>query len=152
MNKVVVEVTGGTYTDEATGTAAVPLTSTIRAIVSSAATGDKIAISPLTELAYQKAAGAGDGNLSPTIIDDANLKVGQTFGVDSIINRVTRHISLELINVESQFTGVASEQLSCRPSASTASSGRFLSIPPSPRRHPPRRMKRDMPRQSGLSR
>lgn len=85
---IVVEVTGGTYTDEATGTTAVPLTSTIRAVVSAAATGDRIAVTPLTELAYQKAAGAGSGNLTPSIIDDANGKIAQTFGVTNIITSI----------------------------------------------------------------
>jgi hypothetical protein len=79
---IVVEVTGGTYTDDLSGTSGLTLRIPLRGVVSSAVDGDKITVTPLTEMAYEKAAGAG---LTPANIDDANLKIGQIFGVDSIV-------------------------------------------------------------------
>jgi|GEM_PF-6291686 len=80
---IVIEVTGGTYRDEATGTAGVTLKTPLRATVANVTNGDRIAITPLTELAYKKVEGIG--SFSALDIDDANLKIGLMFGVDNIV-------------------------------------------------------------------
>src|SRR5262245_10436096 len=51
---VVVEVSGGAYTDEVSGTAGVTLKTPLRAVVSGVADGDKIAVTPLTHLAFEQ--------------------------------------------------------------------------------------------------
>lgn len=81
-----VEVTGGTYKDEASGTTGVPLKGTLHTLVSSVKDGDKIAVTALTELAFHQAEGVGGANaFSSASIDDANQKIGLTFGVDNIV-------------------------------------------------------------------
>src|SRR6266568_2367305 len=87
---VVIEVSGATYTDEASGTANVALsTHNIRAIVSAVHDGDKIAVTPFTEIAYDKAEGIGTaGSLitfTTSSIDDSNSSISKTFGIDNII-------------------------------------------------------------------
>ena len=80
---VEVEVTQGSFTDEATG-AQVTLKTELRAMVSNVATGTKtVAVTPLTQLASKKAEVAG---LTPAAIDDSNSKMSATFGVDDIIS------------------------------------------------------------------
>lgn len=83
---LIIEVSNGTYTDEATGS---PVTmgpnTKLRAVVSTAADGDRIAVTPLTELAYKKAEGTGSGKLLAANIDDANTAIGSTFNVPNII-------------------------------------------------------------------
>lgn len=88
---VIIEVTGGTYTDEASGTADVKLTALLRAIVSAVADGDKIAVTPFTEMAYKKAEGIGTGaagtlvTFTKSSIDDSNSSIAKTFGIDNVI-------------------------------------------------------------------
>lgn len=80
---VVVEVTGGTFTDEATGTPGVNLKVTLNAAVSSVVDGTQIAVTPITQLAYMQVAGIGA--FTPVEIDDANLQIGRFFTVSNII-------------------------------------------------------------------
>jgi len=80
---VIVEVTGGTYTDEASGTTGVNNRMKLRAAVSSVADGTKIAVTTLTHLACSQVEGIG--NFSAVEIDDANLQVGRFFEVSDII-------------------------------------------------------------------
>ncbi len=81
-----VEVTGGTYTDEASGKAGVPLKATLHTLVASVKDGDKIAVTPLTELAYHQAEGIGGTSaFTATSINSANAKIGLTFSVDNIV-------------------------------------------------------------------
>jgi hypothetical protein len=98
---VVVEVTGGTYTDEVSGTANVQLTAPIRTVVPTVVFAVKadgtvegkneIAVTPFTELAFQKAVGTGSEtgigviSLTKTNIDDANSSIAKTFGIDNIV-------------------------------------------------------------------
>src|SRR6185369_670146 len=60
---VVVEVANGSYTDEATGVSVtLAATTKLRSVVTAVAAGaNTIAVTPLTELAYKKAEGAGAG-------------------------------------------------------------------------------------------
>lgn len=86
LQPLVIEVTNGSYTDEATGVPVTLNTTTkLRAIVPKAVDGDKIAVTPLTELAYKKAEGTGAGKFIATNIDDANTSIGTTFNVANII-------------------------------------------------------------------
>jgi len=81
---VLVEVTGGSYTDEVSA-ATVTLKSPLRAIISNVATGTKtVAVTPLTELAYNKA--LGGGSLSAASIDDANGKIAAFYKLTDIIS------------------------------------------------------------------
>jgi hypothetical protein len=80
---VVIEVSGGSYTDEASGAPNVALKTPMRAAVSSVANGAVIAVTPLTHLAFEQVEGIGA--LSPVEIDDANTQIGRFFKVDHII-------------------------------------------------------------------
>jgi hypothetical protein len=80
---VVVEVTGGTYTDEASGTPDLNLKLKLHAAVSSVIDGSKIAVTPITHLAFMQVEGIGA--LTPTEIDDANQQIGRFFEVSNII-------------------------------------------------------------------
>ena len=82
---VLLEATGGTYIDEATGTT-VTLASPLRSILSNV-TGSKIfaAITPLTELAYQDANSVAAG-LTSTRIQSAIANVQTNFGVSDIVS------------------------------------------------------------------
>lgn len=87
---VVVEISGGTYTDEASGTQNVRLTAPLRAVVPAVVDGDKIAVTPFTELSFKKAAGSSGsaGNaitLTKAGIDEANASIAKTFGLGNII-------------------------------------------------------------------
>lgn len=80
---ILVEVSGGSYTDEVSG-ATVTLNAPLRAIISAAATGSQtVAITPLTELAYKKA--LGGGLLTAASIDDANATIAAFFKLTDII-------------------------------------------------------------------
>ena len=82
---VVVEVTGGSYTDEVSG-APVNLKAPLRAVLVNASTGKKtVAITPLTELAYKKAKGAGT-TLTNASIDDANAGIAAMFKITDIVS------------------------------------------------------------------
>jgi hypothetical protein len=83
---VVVQISGGSYQDEASPT---PVTVTLkagvvlRAAVPSVANGDKIAVTPLTELAYKQTEGVG--SFTADNINTANGKIAKLFQVDDII-------------------------------------------------------------------
>lgn len=80
---ILVEVSGGSYTDEVSG-ATVTLNAPLRAIISAAAAGSQtVAITPLTELAYKKA--SGGGLLTAASIDDANATIAAFFKLTDII-------------------------------------------------------------------
>lgn len=81
---VLFEATGGTYTDEATGTT-VALASPLRSMLSNAAgSSTSVAVTPLTELAYQLAT-AKPGNLTNANIQAAITSVQTSFSVADII-------------------------------------------------------------------
>lgn len=84
---VMVEVTGGTFTDEATGLPVTLNSSTfLRAVVSDTAAGatTTVAVTPLTELAFRKA--KGTGSFTAATIDDANKAFADSFSLNDIIN------------------------------------------------------------------
>jgi hypothetical protein len=80
---VLVEVSGGTFTDEASGAANVPLIPVLQAAVSSIVDGAKIAVTPITHLAVKQVEGIG--SFSALEIDDANVQIGHFFEVEDII-------------------------------------------------------------------
>lgn len=80
---VVVEVSGGTFTDEASGTTGVALKTSLRAAISSIANGDKIAVTPFTHLAAKQVEGIGA--FTEQEINDANQQIGSFFEVGDII-------------------------------------------------------------------
>ncbi len=80
---VLVEATGGSYTDEVTG-AKVALKAPLRALRSVAAfKAYTTAVTPLTELAYKKV--LGTGTVTAAAIDDANAKIAAFFTLNDII-------------------------------------------------------------------
>ncbi|MBU3738501.1 MAG: choice-of-anchor D domain-containing protein [Rhodoferax sp.] len=81
---VLFEATGGTYVDEATG-ATVTLAAPLRSMLANASGATvSVAITPLTELAYQLANGAG-GSLSTDRITSSIARVQTNFGVADIV-------------------------------------------------------------------
>jgi hypothetical protein len=78
---LLVEVSGGTYIDEATGTE-VAMTGVLRAALADVSGPVEIAVSPLTELAVRRA--ELGGKLLATHIQAANELVGQLIGCDII--------------------------------------------------------------------
>lgn len=81
---VVVEVTGGTFTDEVSGTA-VALKIPLRAVFTNISTGTKtVAVTPMTELAFRKAKGSGP--FTTDSISSANASVSSTFGLRDIVS------------------------------------------------------------------
>ena len=82
---LVVEVTGGSYKDEVSG-ATVALKTPLRAVFANASTGrKKVAVTPLTELAYKKAKGNGT-KLTAAAIDAANASIAASFSLTDIIS------------------------------------------------------------------
>lgn len=82
---VLFEATGGTYTDEATGTT-VALTSPLRSMLTNATGGaTNVAITALTELAYQGADNSV-GRLTSTNIQTSVTSIQTNFGVPDIVN------------------------------------------------------------------
>jgi len=79
---VLLEITGGTYIDEATGNE-VEFIGTLRAAVSAASGDVSVAVTPLTELAVRKAEPGSDG-LTPEKIEAANEMISQILGADII--------------------------------------------------------------------
>lgn len=80
---VLIEVTGGSFEDEASGDA-VTLKAPLRAIISDASTGSKtVAITPLTEMAYKKAKGGGEYTVAS--IDEANAQISAMFRISDIV-------------------------------------------------------------------
>jgi hypothetical protein len=80
---VLVEVTSGTFTDEATGVAGVALKTALQAAVPSIADGAKIAVTPFTHLAVKQVEGIGA--FGEQEINDANKQIGDLFQVGDII-------------------------------------------------------------------
>jgi hypothetical protein len=82
---VMVEVTGGSFTDEVAGVPVSLKTSfSLRAVFANASTGTKtVAVTPLTELACKK---AKIGQLTRTTIDDANTKMAAKFKLADIVS------------------------------------------------------------------
>lgn len=77
---VLVEVTGGTYKDEATGNITSMNTLALRAALTGVSGSASVAVTPLTEMAVSKA-----GVLTKTNIDAANSLVGSMIGGVDII-------------------------------------------------------------------
>lgn len=82
---VLIEVTGGTFTDEASGVT-VALKIPLHAVIADAKISTTItaAVTPMTELAYKKARGAGP--LTAASINDANTSVALAFGLKDIVS------------------------------------------------------------------
>jgi hypothetical protein len=80
---VLIEVSSGSFSDEATGLSGIALKVPLQAVVSTVTDGDKIAVTPLTHLAVKQVEGIG--NFSAQEIDDSNKQVGAFFKVDDII-------------------------------------------------------------------
>jgi len=79
---VILEISGGTYTDEATGTpATIPASAPLHTLVSNASGTISVAITPLTELASQLAG----STLTASAIDSANAQVASIFKVYDIV-------------------------------------------------------------------
>ena len=104
---VVVEVSGGTFTDEASGTPNVALIKPLRAVVSSVADGAKIAVTPLTHLAFEQVDGVGA--YTSVEINDANSQIGSFFGVDDIIGSLpfdpTQTVPTGAIGDQAKYAG-----------------------------------------------
>lgn len=84
---VLVEVTGGTYTDEATGAANTQLGIPLRAYAANVAGSVSVAVTAVTEVAARKIDGGNDqsGLISPAVITNGNNDVALMFGVADII-------------------------------------------------------------------
>lgn len=83
---VIVEVTGGTYSDEATGNNNLDNTNTFRAALSGVSGNISVAVTPLTEIAYQL--------IGPTLnIDQANSLVSSMAGGVNIINTMPVNVT-----------------------------------------------------------
>ncbi len=78
---ILIEVSGGTYTDEATGQE-IQLSGTLRAVVPSSSEEKTVAVTPLTELATRIA--ETTGKMDDTSIESANNYISQLIGVDII--------------------------------------------------------------------
>lgn len=104
---VVVEVSGGTFTDEASGTTGVALKTPMRAVVSSVANGTKIAVTPLTHLAFEQVDGIGA--YTETEINDANTQIASLFGVSDIIGSLpfdpTQPVPAGTIGDQAKYAG-----------------------------------------------
>jgi hypothetical protein len=83
---VVLEVSGGTFTDEVSGLPVAMNSNTLlRAAVTNVAAGTQaVAVTPLTELAFNKARGTGT-TLTAAAIDDANTKIAAQFQLKDIV-------------------------------------------------------------------
>jgi hypothetical protein len=85
-----VEVTGGSYKDEISK-ATVTLTVPLRAMFSSASTGTTtIAVTPLTELAVNKA--LGSTALTGDVIDQSNIFIASQFGLTNIVTSLPSNL------------------------------------------------------------
>jgi hypothetical protein len=81
---VMVEVTGGTFTDEVSG-ATVTLKSPLQAVFANASTGKTtVAVTPLTHLACKRA--KGHPAITPDIINESNASVATTFNLPDIVS------------------------------------------------------------------
>jgi hypothetical protein len=93
---VIVEVVGGSYTDEATGT--IKANIKLRAVVPEVKGNKKVAVTPLTEMAV-KIAGA---NLTVTQINNANAKVAVLIGGADITETQPLDINGDLSDATTQ--------------------------------------------------
>lgn len=121
---VLFEATGGSYTDEATG-APTTLVTPLHNVVANPGSGAiTVAVTPLTELAYQ-IANAGSGGLTTTNIQNAVGSVQTNFGVDDI----TATQPVDALNVPGNATAAqkayalalatVSQYLNAQPSGTT---------------------------------
>jgi len=78
---VLVEVTGGTYTDEATGVADTPAPS-LKAALTNVSGKVSVAVTPLTDIAVQSAGSA----LTKVEIEKANYLIGAALGIRDIVS------------------------------------------------------------------
>src|SRR6185369_8403472 len=85
LGPVAVEVTGGSFTDEVSG-ASVALNVPLHVIVPDVPGGSitTVAATPLTELAFRQAKGAGD--LTADSINKANASITSIFGLGDIVS------------------------------------------------------------------
>lgn len=81
---VLVEVSSGSFVDEVTDLS-VNLKAPLRAVYSNVSTGSKkVAVTPLTELAYKKV--KGGGTITPAAIDEANASIATAFSLTDIVS------------------------------------------------------------------
>jgi hypothetical protein len=81
--QVMVEATGGSFTDEVSG-ATVTLKTPLQAVFTNASSGTKtVAVTPLTDLASKL---AKKGSLTRKAIDDANARMASKFGLTDIVS------------------------------------------------------------------
>lgn len=100
---VIVEVTGGSYVDEATGaTATIPAGAPLRAVAVSSTGTVNVAVTPLTELAAKQAFTLkGAGTLSAATVNQANAQISDLFKVD-IIGTQPLDASAPLVGTQAQ--------------------------------------------------
>lgn len=89
---VLIEITGGTYKDEATETDIV-LTMPLRAAIGNASGEVSVAVTPLTELAVRK---AEPGGLTPDKIDSSNKQISQLLGGDGSQDLITQILPVDV--------------------------------------------------------
>ena len=89
---VLVEIEGGTYTDEATGNE-IDSTMPLRAAIANAAGEVTVAVTPLTELAVRK---AEPGGLTPDKIDSSNKLISQLLGGDGTQDLITQTLPVDV--------------------------------------------------------
>ncbi|MBA4373650.1 MAG: hypothetical protein C0402_12420 [Thermodesulfovibrio sp.] len=85
---MMVEVTGGSYTDEATGRTAQMGSMMLRAALSNATGNVTVAVTPLTEAAVQYMG----GRMTPDMINLANNMMGSKFGVQDIVQTLPQNV------------------------------------------------------------
>lgn len=81
---VVVEATGGTYTDEATGVAGTTLGAPLITVGAAGSGNDPVIATPLTTIAFNQA--ASGGGLTPTGFASRAQQVGAAFGLGSDVD------------------------------------------------------------------
>ncbi|HBA89306.1 MAG TPA: hypothetical protein DCZ75_15360 [Geobacter sp.] len=102
---VIVEVSGGSYVDEATGaTVVIPASAPLRAVAISASGSVDVAVTPLTDLAAKQAATlAGIGKkVTATEIDKANSQISDLFKVTDIVAVQPLDASATLVGTDAQ--------------------------------------------------
>lgn len=85
---MMVEVTGGSYTDEATGKNVQMGSMMLRAALSNATGNVTVAVTPLTEAAIQYMGGL----MTPDMINLANNMMGSKFGVQDIVQTLPQNV------------------------------------------------------------
>ncbi|GEM_PF-1785574 len=93
---VIIEVTGGSYTDEATGNVtSIPVASPMHTVVPNASGTISAAITPLTELAFQQAG----TTLNAATIANANNRVASMFNLNNIVQTLPVAPTAAALNV-----------------------------------------------------